>query len=195
MASIQEHTKLPAHSPNERGWFIFCATKGWSCRCGSWLCKILYFTTWAFIKVASLARFSAAKFQVLHIPEEKEGGVGKTLRISWFGFMFNSWYSLHLYKGQGLWGKFTNEECRTWSAAVAGRLANVNCSRWCILHPKLKKVFVQETKRVLFRRDHANWYKLASETVQPFSAYWWHSKWLLVFCFGSFCFYLALGSM
>lgn len=31
--------------------------------------------------MASLAHSKAAEFQVLHIPEEKEGGVGKTLRL------------------------------------------------------------------------------------------------------------------
>lgn len=160
MAGIQEHTKPPAPSPNERGWFIFCCTMAWRFWCASWLCKILYFATWAFIKVASLFHSRTAEFPVLYIPKEKEGGVGKTLRLQWlsgsadFGFMFNSWYSLHLCKGQSLWGKFTTEERETWSAAVSGRLTNVNCFRWCILHPELrKKAFVHQMKWVLFRRN------------------------------------------
>lgn len=101
-----------------------------------------YFILRLFIKVASLAHSRAAEFGVLYIPEEKEGGVGKTLRLQLlsgsadFSFMFNSWYSLHLCKGQSLQGKFTNEERGTWSAAVSGRLVNVNCSHWCILEPE-----------------------------------------------------------
>lgn len=94
------------------------------------------------IKVASLAHSRAAEFWVLYIPEEKEGGVGKTLRLQSlsgsadFGFMFDSTYSLHLCKGQNLRGKFTNEESGTWSTAVSGRLVNLNCSHWCILYPE-----------------------------------------------------------
>lgn len=41
---------------------------------------MLYFATQAFIKVVSLSHSRAAQFRVLYIPEEKEGGVGKTLR-------------------------------------------------------------------------------------------------------------------
>lgn len=42
---------------------------------------MLYFATWAFIKVASLSYSRAAQFRFLNIPEEKDGGVGKTLRL------------------------------------------------------------------------------------------------------------------
>lgn len=101
--------------------------------------------------------------------------------------MFNSWYSFHLCKGQGLWWRFTNEERWTWSAAVSDRLVNVNYSRWCILHPEFKKkpLYMKWNEFYLEETDHhhANCCKLAFETVQPFSAYWCHSKWLLVFFF------------
>lgn len=173
-----------AHSPNERRWFIFCHTMGRSCQCGSWLCKMLYFATWAFIKVASLIHSRAAVSSPVHSWGEGRGcgkdlGVAESIWISWFGFTFNSWYSLHLCNGQGLWGKFTNEECGTWSAAVAGRLANVNCSRWCILHPEYKKkpLYMKWNEFYLERKDHhhANCYKPASETLRPFSVYWCRS--------------------